>query len=154
MTAAPAVAVTAARCEGSQLAGRFAVVRGSAGAGQISYRLVLRNVSQRSCTLTGLPRVRLLGRRGKALPTAVRAEFPGALSAVLVTLAPGASARAEARFSPDVNGVGEQTNGPCEPKAYSLRVFAPGGGSAVVPVVPATTVCSRGRLFFSAYGRA
>lgn len=150
MIAAPAAA---APCAGPQLAGRFAVVRGSAGAGQISYRLVLRNVSQRSCTLTGLPRVRLLDRRGKALPTAVRAAFPGALTAVLVTLAPGASARAEARFSPDVNGVGEQRPGPCEPKAYKLRVAAPGGGSAVVPVVPATPVCSRGRLFFSAYGR-
>lgn len=151
MIAAP---VAAAPCAGAQLAGRFAVVRGSGAAGQISYRLVLRNVSQRSCTLTGLPRVRLLGRHGKALPTAVRAAFPGALTAVLVTLAPDASARAEARFSPDVNGVAEQTNGPCEPKAYRLRVAAPGGGSTVVPVVPATRVCSRGRLLFSAYGRA
>ena len=151
MTAAP---VAAAPCAGAQLAGRFAVIRGSAGAGQIGYRLVLRNVSGRPCTLTGLPRVRLLGRRGKALPTAVRAEFPGALTAVLVTLAPGSSAQATARFSPDVNGVGEQRAGPCEPKAFTLRVSAPGGGSAVVPVAPATPVCSRGRLFFSAYGRA
>ncbi len=153
MTAAPAVPVAAAPCAGSQLAGRFAVVRGSAGAGQISYRLVLGNVSRRSCTLTGLPRVHLLGRRGKALPTAVRAAFPGALTAVLVTLAPDSSARAEARFSPDVNGIGEQTIGACKPKAYRLSVAAPGGGAAVVPVVPAMPVCSRGRLLFSAYGR-
>ena len=98
-------------CKGSQLSGSFAAVPGSAGAGNISYLLRLKNVSKTSCSVTGLPQGRLLGRHGGALSTNVRAAFPGALSAALVTLRSGQSARATARFSPDVPGTGEQTIG-------------------------------------------
>src|SRR3954452_23406712 len=76
-------------CKGSQLAGTFNVVRGSAGAGNISYALRLRNVSSTECSVTGLPFGRLLGKTGNALPTHVKAAFPGALTAVLVRLRPG-----------------------------------------------------------------
>ncbi len=138
-------------CTGAALTGRFAVIPGSAGAGNIVYALVLRNRSTRMCQVTGLPSVTLLGRTGRALPTHVRAAFPNGLTAVLVRLAPGHSARATARFSPDVPGTGEQMSGPCEPKAYKVTVHAPGGGKAVVPVVPATPVCEHGQLQFSAY---
>lgn len=140
-------------CTGAQLAGSFSVVRGSAGAGNVSYRLVLRNVSSSSCTVTGLPRGRLLSKTGKPLPTHVQAAQPGALTAVLVRLAPGARASATARLSPDVPGVGEPAAGRrCEPTAYGLRVAAPGGGTTTVRVAPATPVCEHGRLLFSAYG--
>ena len=80
---------TLVSCQGSQLQGTFAVVPGSAGAGNITYALRLRNTSKTTCQLTGLPQGRLLGRRGAKLPTLVRAAFPGALAAVLVTLSPG-----------------------------------------------------------------
>jgi hypothetical protein len=140
-------------CKGSQLSGTFAAVPGSAGAGNISYLLRLRNVSKTSCSVTGLPQGRLLGRRGGALSTNIRAAFPGALSATLVTLRPGQSARATARFSPDVPGTGEQTIGACEPTAYRLRVTARGGGTSTVHILPPTPVCEHGRLLFSAYGR-
>jgi len=140
-------------CKGSQLSGSFSAVPGSAGAGNISYLLRLKNVSRASCSVTGLPQGRLLGRRGGALATNIRAAFPGALSAILVTLRPGQSARATARFSPDVPGVGEQTIGACEPTAYRLRVTARGGGTTTVRVLPPTAVCEHGRLLFSAYGR-
>src|SRR5207248_6410835 len=111
-----AVARSDASCSGAQLKGSFTVVRGSAGAGSITYKLTLRNVSSRMCTVTGLPQGRLLGKTGKALPTHVKAAFPGALTAILVRLAPGATTFAAARFSPDVPGVGEPTAGTkCEP---------------------------------------
>src|SRR5436305_2067159 len=105
--AAAALAVTAALgrpqladCAGGQLAGRFAVVPGSGAAGSISYALTLKNTSAIPCTVTGLPLGRLLGRRKAPLPTHVRAAHPGALTAVLVTLVPGDSTFASARFSP------------------------------------------------------
>ena len=140
-------------CKGSQLAGSFKAVPGSAGAGNISYALRLQNVSTSSCSLTGLPQGQLLGRTGAKNPTHVRAAFPGALTAILVTLAPHQSARATARFSPDVPGVGEGGKKQCEPTSYRFRVTAPGGGTVTVKVLPATPVCEHGRMLFSAYGR-
>lgn len=103
--------------------------------------------------MTGLPSVRLLGRANRALPTHVIAAFPEALTAVLVRLAPGRSAQATTRFSPDVPGVGEGGRPRCEPVAYRLRVLAPGGGSTVAAIRPPTSVCEHGRLQFRAYGR-
>ena len=143
---------TAAACTGSRLAGRFAVVQGSAGAGNIVYKLALKNTSTASCKITGLPQGQLLGKTKAKLPTRVRAAHPNQLAAILVTLAPGASTFATARFSPDVPGVGEQTVGACEPKAYWFRVRAPGGGTTTVKLVPPTPVCEHGTLSFSAYG--
>jgi hypothetical protein len=143
-----------ASCTGAQLSGTFKVVRGSAGAGNIVYALVLKNRSTRACTVTGLPRGRLLGKTGKLLPTHIRAAFPGALTAVLVILTPGARARAQARFSPDVPGTGEPTSGTqCEPTAYWFRVTAPGGGVTKAPILPPTPVCEHGSLQFTAYSR-
>jgi hypothetical protein len=142
---------SAANCTGSQLAGRFAVIPGSAGAGNISYRLTLKNTSAKPCTVTGLPRGQLLDNAKKKLPTHIRAAHPGELTAILVTLVPGGSAYATARFSPDVPGPGEQVTGPCEPKAYWFRVSAPGGGTTTVKVLPATAVCEHGTMSFSGY---
>jgi len=140
-------------CTGKQLAGTFKVVPGSAGAGNIVYALVLKNVSSHECTLTGLPQGRLLDRSGKPLPTHVRAAFPGALSAVLVHLKTGATTRATARFSPDVPGTGEPVAGrQCERTSYSFRLAAPGGGTTRVKLSPPTPVCEHGQLQFSAYG--
>jgi hypothetical protein len=145
---------SAASCAGKQLAGRFAVVYGSAGAGNIAYKLTLKNISKTSCTVTGLPSGRLLGKTKATLPTHVRAAHANQLTAILVTLAPGASTFATARFSPDVPGTGEQMTGPCEPKAYWFRVSARGGGTTAVKVLPPTPVCEHGTLSFSAYGKA
>ena len=140
-------------CGGSQLSGSFSVIRGSAGAGNINYRLALKNVSQTQCNLTGLPQGRLLGKGGKPLPTHVTAAFPGALTAILVRLTPGQKAYATARFSPDVPGVGEPTAGrKCEPTSWFFRVAGPGGGTTKVKVAPPTSVCEHGQLQFSAYG--
>jgi hypothetical protein len=141
-------------CTGAQLSGTFKVVPGSAGAGNIVYRLVLTNTSTSACSVTGLPTVRLYGRYDrKALPTHVVPAFRGGLLAPLVQLAPGSKAQATARFSPDVPGTGEPAAGPnCEPVSYWLRVTLRGGGVTKVRVRPATPVCEHGSLQFSAYG--
>ncbi len=138
-------------CSAGALSGTFSVVPGSAGAGQVSYVLRLRNRSRHACFVSGLPGVRLLGKYGKLLPTHVQPAHPGALTAVRVALAPGAFAAATARFSPDVPGVGEQVNGPCERTAFRARVTPPGGGSGtlVMRITPPTPVCEKGRLVFS-----
>src|SRR5947209_6946140 len=93
---------TAAQCAGGQLAGRFAVIPGSPGAGNISYELTLKNPSATTGTVTGLPQGQLLGKTKRKLPTHIRAARPGQLTAILVTLVPGGSTYATARFSPDV----------------------------------------------------
>lgn len=144
----------AAFCTGSQLTGTFKVMPGSAGAGNIVYTLAVKNHSTKACSVTGLPQVTLLGKAGRPLPTHVRAAFPQGLTAVLVTLAPGASAKATARFSPDVEGTGDHMTGRCQPLAYWVRVSERGGGTTKGAITPATSVCERGTLSFRAYSHA
>ena len=135
-------------CTGPQLTGTFAVVPNSAGAGNIVYRLRLRNRSTKTCFVSGLPRLRLLGRTGRALPTNVAAVHSGQLTAVRIVLKPGDRAHAFARFSPDIPGPGEPVTGKqCEPTSYKVRVTAPpGGGTLVAPVSPPTPVCEHGGM--------
>jgi hypothetical protein len=149
---APSLASTPTFCSGSALKGSFSTVPGSAAAGSISYLLALRNRSARTCFVTGLPVLRLLGRDGRALPTNARPTRIGIATAVLVRLRPGAWTSVTARFSPDVPGPGEPTAGrQCEPTAYRLRVSARAGSSTVVPIVKPTPVCEHGTLFVSVY---
>src|SRR5712691_10129474 len=88
-------------CTAGQLTGTFKAVRGSAGAGNIVYALRVKNTSTHTCFVTGIPGVTLLDVHGRTLPNHVRPSQPGALTAVLVTLAPGKTSSATARFSPD-----------------------------------------------------
>jgi len=147
-TAAGGSSAAAPPCTGSQLAGSFAVVPGSAGAGNIVYKLRLQNRSTKTCFVSGLARLRLLGKTGGALPTKVVAEHPGQLTAVRVVLRPGDRAHAFARFSPDVPGPGEPVSKrQCEPTAYKVRITPPpGGGTLVGPVSPPTPVCEHGGM--------
>jgi hypothetical protein len=146
VAAASAGGATPSRCTGIQLGGTFAGVPNSAGAGNIVYRLALQNLSSATCVLTGLPQGGvLLGKTGTKLPTHVRNNFPGR-AAVLVRLAPGRFAYANARFSPDVPGTGDNTRGQCQPKSYWLQVEG-----INVKIAPATPVCERGTLSFSTY---
>ena len=146
--------VAGAPCKTGELSGRFAVVPGSGGAGNIVYSLQVRNRSSHVCAGSGLPRLQLLGATGRALPTHVEPAFRGAGTAVIVYLSPGASAWASARFTPDVSGPGEQTRGQCEPAAASVRAtVGPVAAQLVAPVVPATPVCVSGRLSVSLLSR-
>jgi Protein of unknown function (DUF4232) len=135
----------AAACSGADLGGSFADVPGSAGAGQTSYKLTLTNSSPAACYVSGIPELQLLDAQGGALPTSVSAAQPGQGTAAKIVLQPGASAAAEARFSPDVPGQGDQQAGQCEPTAHDLKVTI-GGSSVNVPVTPPTPVCERGSL--------
>jgi hypothetical protein len=138
-------------CTGSQLSGNFVVIVGSAGAGSISYQLNVRRVSGRTCFVSGLPRIQLLSRLRQPLPTKVVRADRRATPAVPVVLGPGHGARAQARFSPDVPGVGEPVAGRnCERPAFSMRVtLLPGSATFLAPVRPPTPVCEHGRMAVS-----
>jgi hypothetical protein len=138
-------------CRGGALRGSFSAVPGSAGAGNIVYALRVRNAGRATCTLTGLPQLRLVDAKHRPLPTHGTAAHPGQLTAILVRLTPGAWASASARFSPDVPGPGEGNRRLCEPTAHAIRVTAPGGGSALLPLKPATPVCEHGGMQLSAW---
>jgi hypothetical protein len=144
---------SATACTGDAMSGSFAVIRGSAGAGQISYRLRVKNDSPVACFVSGLPVVQLLDQAGHDLPTNAQPAQPGQATGARIILQPGGAAVAEARFSPDVPGGSEQTDGPCEPKAYTLRVSL-AGAPLDLPVTPPTPVCERGTLSFSLYTAA
>jgi hypothetical protein len=133
-------------CKAKILSGKFILVPNSQGAGNVLYTLELRNASKSACFVTGIPGLRLVGKTGKPLPTHVTPAHPGAMTAVKVTLAPGAYAAATARFSPDVPGVGEGHPGACEPVAYKLRISPAGGGTLVGVVTPPTSVCEHGGM--------
>jgi hypothetical protein len=143
-TAAPA----SAACAADSLTGSFAEVPGSAGAGQIVYKLTLTNSGSSPCFVSGIPQVQLLGTTGKALPTSVSAAQPGTATAAKISLQHGDSANADAQFSPDVTGTGDATSGQCQPTATVLRVTAQGGGTLDAPIQPPTPVCEQGSLHF------
>jgi hypothetical protein len=151
-----ASSTTVPPCAGSQLAGNFLVVAGSAGAGNIVYQLNVRFLSGPTCFVSGLPYIQLLSRLRRLLPTKVVPAFRPGLLAARVVLGPRHEARATARFSPDVPGVGEPVAGRnCERTAYYMRVtLPPGGATFLAPIKPATPVCEHGALSFSALGPA
>lgn len=144
-------AMSAKPCTGAELAGTFAVVPGSAGAGQIVYALTLKNTSSSACSLHGIPGGTLLGATGAALPTHVRS---GGGAAKRVVLQPGASAVAQARFSPTVAGQGDSQSGTCQPTAHTLQVTTTGGGVTDAAIKPPTSVCEQGTLNFEAFDYA
>lgn len=148
--AAPATA----SCAAGSLQGSFDGVPGSAGAGQITYRLTLTNNGATPCFVSGIPQVQLLGTTGSALPTSTSAEPPAPANPPNVSLQHGQSATADARFSPDVNGTGDNAPGQCQPTATVLRVTAPGGGTLDAPIQPPTPVCERGSLHFRVFAPA
>lgn len=144
--------VTSAQpCMGSDLAGTFSLVPGSQGAGQIAYTLTVKNTSQSPCSVRGIPQGTLLGASGSELPTNVKSAGGGARRLVLP---PGASATAQARFSPDVAGDGDSQSGVCQPQAHTFQLNAEGGGVTEAAIKPPTSVCQQGTLNFVAFGYA
>ena len=81
---------------------------------------------------------------------------PPGVTAALILLAPGHSAAATLRFSPDVPGKGEQSTGQCEPTAHRVRVTlaSPGQGTLSGPILPATPVCEHGGMAESLLSKA
>jgi hypothetical protein len=140
-------------CTGSMLSGTFAAVPGSAGAGNIVYRLKVKDASTAACFVTGVPSLTLLDKNGGKLPTkGTFAGRPGMLTAVMIPLTPGTFAALTARFSPDVPGPGEPAaKGQCEKTAYKLRIAPSGGGTVTVPITPPTPVCEHGSMQLSTF---
>jgi hypothetical protein len=130
--AGPDMPPATGRCAASALRGS---VQGSDGAaGHIWYIIQLGNASARTCTLKGIPQVRLLGSQGQPV-TAPSA--PGGPAGSLVMLRPGQAARFS--FS-EPNACDSFVAG------SRLRVMLPAGqGSLVVPLGAATRfgTCAR-----------
>ena len=138
-------------CPGTDLTATFAQIPNSAGAGQITYTLSVKNSSSGPCSVRGIPRGTLLGANGTPLPTHIRASGPAGKP---VVLPPGASATAQARFSPGVAGQGDSQTGACQPQAHTFQLNAAGGGVTEAPIRPPTSVCVQGTLNFEAFGYA
>jgi hypothetical protein len=68
-------------------------------------------------------------------------------------LPPGASATAQARFSPDVAGTGDSQSGACQPQARAFSLSAAGGVTEAT-LKPPTSVCQQGTLNFEPFGYA
>jgi uncharacterized protein DUF4232 len=130
--AGPDMPPATGRCAASALRGS---VQGSDGAaGHIWYSIRLGNASARTCTLKGIPQVRLLGAQGQPV-TAPSA--PGGPAGSLVVLRPGGAARFS--FS-EPNACDSFVTG------SRLRVtLPPSQGSLVVPLGAATRfgTCAR-----------
>jgi hypothetical protein len=138
-------------CGGTQLAAVFTQVPNSAGAGQIAYALTVRNTSGAPCFVRGIPNGTLLEANGTALPTHIKAAGGGKKQ---VLLPGGASATAQARFSPDVAGEGDSQSGTCQPEAHTFQLVTTGGGVTEAPIKPPTSVCEQGTLHFEPFGYA
>ena len=135
-------------CQGTELSATFTAVPNSAGAGQIAYALTVKNTSAGACSVQGIPKGTLLAATGTPLPTDIKGSGGGGKRLVLPS---GASAAAQARFSPSVAGQGDSQSGECQPEAHTFQLTAEGGGVTEAPIKPPTSVCQRGRLNFEAF---
>lgn len=143
--------VTSAKpCQGTDLTGDFTLIPNSAGAGQIAYALTVKNSSLSPCWVQGIPQGTLLGANGTVLPTNVK----GSRGGKRIVLPHGASATAQARFSPDVAGDGDSQSGTCQPQAHTFQLSAQGVSVTEAAIKPPTSVCQRGTLNFVAFGYA
>jgi hypothetical protein len=114
------------RCDASALRGSVAGSEGAAGTIWTTVRL--RNASERTCTVRGIPEVRLLGAQGQPLTAP---SVPGGPAGALVVLRPGQ--RAQFAFS---------APNACDTRVAGahLRVTLPSGrGSLVVPLGAVTS---------------
>jgi hypothetical protein len=136
--------VALARCGASSVRATFSLVPGSQGAGQVGYTLTITNTGHASCTISGLPAIRLLGAGRVALATRAHSDERGSHA---VKLAGGQWAQSNATFSPDIAASNEPGDR-CEPLAYSLALTLHGGGTLLAPMDP-TMVCQHGAIDFT-----
>ena len=134
------------RCHTRDLVGSFSVV-GSAGMGNIVYKITLTNTTPHSCTLYGYPGLLLLDVKHAALPTNVL-WMPDPTKH-LITLAPGASASASDRFTLNVPSFGDNTALPpggvwvCQPTAVYIQITPPDETTHLVVKVTRRPRCAR-----------
>lgn len=134
------------RCHTSMLTGSLRA--GHPGAGQRYAELVLRNDSNRSCTVYGYPGLLLVDSSGRSLPTEVnRAPQTGPES---VRLATGESATATLHWGVVPTG-DEPVDGPCRPEPTRLEVIPPDETDPLTVSWPFGPVCGGGSIDTTAF---
>jgi hypothetical protein len=144
--AAAAFAATGASGAGKKcvLRAQMTFIKGSMGAGNVSYRLTLRNAGSGLCVGSTTPGLQLKTGIGHNLPTHVK--YRG--RSTRLSIGKGGdvlSASTSLRFSPDIPGPGEPSRGRCEPKAVFVKVNF-GSASYIGGVHPPTSVCEHGTM--------
>jgi hypothetical protein len=129
------------RCTVSMLLGELR--RPTAGAGQRQAKLLLTNVTRRTCSLAGFPGGLLLDARNRPLPTRV-VRNPGHRVAT-VTLAPGESAKTTLQWGA-IAGAGDRQTGRCEPPPARIEITPPNATGHLVLPWRNGPVCERGRI--------
>jgi len=148
----PSPTTTATGAAGSGACGTAdvsaSVTAGDAGAGQRRATLVLTNVSDTACTITGYPGLQLVTASGAKVPTkVVRVTSPAART---VTVKPGRTASSTLTFGVVPNG-DEPSSGPCEQEAAALRVIPPDATKAVTAPWSLGPVCNSGKISANAF---
>ncbi len=137
-------AASGGQCLAATLSGSFTIILGSAGAGHVSARVVLTNTGTATCRTGGYVGMQLLGAGGTHLPTTVVRD--AALAVTALTMTPGSSVSAVARFSPDIPGPADTQTGPCQPVAASTLVTPPNDTHQIVAHGPGSSVCESGTI--------
>lgn len=144
-TSVSTTAASPALCTVANLQATFSVIPNSQGAGNEVARIVLTNSGSTVCQTYGYVGMLLLGANGAALPTDV-VRVPGTSNYPIINLAPGASASATARFSPDIPGTGDSQTGACQPTATSTEITPPDNTAHLIVPGPGTSVCEGGTM--------
>ena len=134
------------RCTAAMLTGT--VEPKTAGAGDRSVTLVVRNKSQQVCTLWGYGGLDLVDAAKKVLPT--QAERTLGPAPTLVRLRPGAAAGKILHWGVVAAG-DEPTDGPCQPVSSGINVIPPDETAAFPVEFAFGSVCDHGRIETSAY---
>lgn len=138
---AAAHARAAPRCTVSSLLGELR--RPGAGAGQRFAKLLLTNVTRRSCTLGGFIGAQLLGARNNPLPTHVVRDTSS--RARVVTLTPGQSATTILHWGV-ITGTGDRQTGACQPTPARIEITPPNATGHLVLPWRNGPVCQRGQI--------
>jgi Protein of unknown function (DUF4232) len=132
---------TAPRCTVSMLLGELRAP--TAGAGQRQAKLLLTNVTRKTCSLGGFVGGQLLGARNNDLPTNVVRN--SARRAGMVTLAPGQSATTSLQWGV-IAGTGDRQSGECQPTPARIEITPPNASSHLVLPWRNGPVCQQGRI--------
>jgi hypothetical protein len=136
-----ASARSAPRCTVSSLLGELR--RPTAGAGQRQAKLLLTNVTRRTCSLGGFIGGQLLGARNDNLPTNVVRNT--GRRAGIVTLTPGQSATTTLQWGV-ITGPGDRQTGECQPTPARIEITPPNASGHLVLPWRNGPVCQQGRI--------
>lgn len=137
------------RCTVSSLLGELRSP--SAGAGQRQAKLVLTNVTRKTCSLGGYIGAQLLGARNRDLPTDVVRNT--SRRAGTVVLDAGESAATTLQWGV-VAGTGDRQSGECQPTPARIEITPPNATGHLVLPWRNGPVCEQGRIVVTPLTRA